>query len=318
MNTILKNAIQSVQIGVEDFQSDDSRRILSATRNIGAGILLLFKEKLRALSPEDSDEALIKVTILPMFNSQNEVVFKGYGKKTVDVQSIKDRFNSLGVRVDWVRFDKLSRTRNDIEHYFTSESPAIIQELISNSFVIIRDFISTQLNYEPVELLGEETWKVLLENNEVYEQHLQECKEELAQIRWHAGTMSEIALLFCCPFCSSELIKPFGEVNDDIFSLGFACTACQQIFSYPDMVEEAIDDCYSDEIYDAIKNGFSLFDTCHECGKKTFDCSENNCIACGTELYFKECSLCGESLSTEEQDNGGLCSYHYYQSQKDD
>lgn len=40
--SILKNAIDSIQVGVEDFQSDDDRRCVSAVRNIGAGILLLY------------------------------------------------------------------------------------------------------------------------------------------------------------------------------------------------------------------------------------------------------------------------------------
>lgn len=63
MDTILANAVASVQIGVEDYLSDDPRRVLSAVRNLSAGILLLFKERLRELSPTNSDEVLIKQQI---------------------------------------------------------------------------------------------------------------------------------------------------------------------------------------------------------------------------------------------------------------
>lgn len=59
MHTLLSNAIQSIEIGVEDFQSQDQRRLLSAVRNIQAGILLLCKEHLRKLSPPTSDEVLV-------------------------------------------------------------------------------------------------------------------------------------------------------------------------------------------------------------------------------------------------------------------
>lgn len=52
--SIIQNAIDSIQIGVEDFQSDDDRRSVSAVRNIAAGILLLYKEKLCQLSPSDN------------------------------------------------------------------------------------------------------------------------------------------------------------------------------------------------------------------------------------------------------------------------
>jgi hypothetical protein len=60
MHTILENAVQSLQIGIEDYQSTDQRRTLSAVRNITAGVLLLFKEKLRQLSPPNSNDVLIK------------------------------------------------------------------------------------------------------------------------------------------------------------------------------------------------------------------------------------------------------------------
>jgi hypothetical protein len=60
VDTILKNAVTSIQIGIEDYHSADERRSLSAVRNLTAGLLLLFKEKLRRLSPAGSDEVLIK------------------------------------------------------------------------------------------------------------------------------------------------------------------------------------------------------------------------------------------------------------------
>ena len=108
MDTLLKNAIISIQLGVEDYKSEDNRRVLSAIRNITAGILLLFKEKLRLLSPKDSDEVLIKQKILPKLNDDGSVVFLGSGKKTVDVQLIKERFGSLSINVDWNRFEEIS------------------------------------------------------------------------------------------------------------------------------------------------------------------------------------------------------------------
>jgi len=47
MNPLLKNAVVSVQLGLEDFASDDERRVISAARNLYAGVLLLGKEVLR-------------------------------------------------------------------------------------------------------------------------------------------------------------------------------------------------------------------------------------------------------------------------------
>lgn len=52
-NALITNAIESIQVGVEDFEILDSRRMLSAVRNILVEILLLYKEKLRRLSPSN-------------------------------------------------------------------------------------------------------------------------------------------------------------------------------------------------------------------------------------------------------------------------
>ena len=58
--SILQNAIDSIVMGLEDYQSEDKKRMLSCVRNLYAGMLLLFKYKLVELSPEGSNEILIK------------------------------------------------------------------------------------------------------------------------------------------------------------------------------------------------------------------------------------------------------------------
>src|SRR6185369_8863957 len=184
MDTILQNAVQSVQVGVEDYLSDDPRRALSAVRNISAGIVLLFKEKLRILSPQDSDEALIKQAIKPQLDSAGHVIFRGSGKKTVDLSQIKERFKSLGVAADWKRFDDVINLRNDIEHYCTAETTARLKELVADAFLVMREFITSELEYEPIDLLGETTWKTLLDVATVYNSELEECEHAKSQIDW--------------------------------------------------------------------------------------------------------------------------------------
>ncbi len=115
--SISQNAIDSIQIGIEDYEDSDDRRSVSAVRNISVGILLLYKEKLCQLSPDDNKELLIKQNIRPIQNDDGDIVFEGKGHKTVDVQSIKERFKSLKVSVDWTRFDEINKLRNDLEHY---------------------------------------------------------------------------------------------------------------------------------------------------------------------------------------------------------
>lgn len=155
--TILQNALDSIALGVEDYENSDPRRIISCTRNLFAGILLLFKHKLSLLSPPDSDEVLTKQQILPTLDSVTGLQWQGKGKKTVDVQQIRERFDSLGVMVDWKRVDQINKYRNDIEHYFSTLSQDAVRSLITDSFIVIRDFIRDQLNQDLLTLLGPST-----------------------------------------------------------------------------------------------------------------------------------------------------------------
>ncbi len=179
--SIINNAIDSIAIGLEDFNSHDPRRLISSTRNIFAGILLLFKHKLSILSPQNSDEVLIKQRIQPKINSNN-LTWVGSGGKTVDVQEIKKRFASLNIDVDWNRFDKINKYRNEIEHYYSTQSKSSVESLISNSFVIIQNFIVTQLDADPKVLLGRESWEKLVAVNEVHQKEKEICIKELGKL----------------------------------------------------------------------------------------------------------------------------------------
>lgn len=319
MNTILANAVQSIQIGIEDFQSSDPRRALSAIRNITAGILLLFKEKLRELSPSDSDEVLIKQRVQPEFDTNGNVVFKGDGKKTVDVQQIEERFSSLNIETDWKRFKKVVAIRNDIEHYCTTESSDRLKELVADSFIIVRNFVSSQLGYEPVSLLGEETWKVLLDVAGVYQRELDECSEAISQIDWRSDAMSDMAEYLRCPKCHSALVKPTDPETEPSYSIEFSCSSCGHVTSVDEMAEDALGECFAGDIYSAMKDAEpSPIGTCPECGREAFILQEDMCAACGESLSYYECAICGESLGPDDQDGGGLCGYHHHMAMKDD
>ena len=287
MNTILTNAVQSIQIGIEDYQSSDPRRALSAIRNITAGILLLFKERLRELSPADSNEVLIKQRAQPEFDVNGKVVFKGDGKKTVDVQQIVERFSSLGIETDWKRFKKVVGIRNDIEHYCTTETNDRLKELIADSFIIISNFVSSQLRYEPVALLGEATWSVLLDVTEVYQRELNECQKATNSINWDCDGMSNMAGYLRCSKCHSALVKPIDPEVESNYSLEFSCSGCGHVAGIDEMAEDALSECLDYEIYSAIKDGEpSPIGTCPECGRETFILQDDLCAACGGNLSY--------------------------------
>jgi hypothetical protein len=319
MDTILKNAVQSIQIGVEDFQSSDPRRVLSATRNITAGVLLLFKEKLRQLSPPDSDEVLIKERIQPEMDGAGKVLFKGKGKKTVDVQQIEERFKSLKVNADLTSLQKVVNLRNNIEHYQTTEPAGTIKVLVASSFLIIRDFVSQELGYEPVVLLGAETWNVMLSVAEVYEKELEECETAIEDIDWDSEALSGMSTHLSCPQCQSELVKPIDVDVKAVQDLEFSCKSCGHEAELAEMVEAALEEHFSVEMYMSVKDGGDRpLGTCWECGRETFVIQEDMCAACGVTLEYHRCAVCHTALGPEDQEYGGVCGYHHHQLSKDD
>ncbi len=118
---IFENAISSIQMALEDYSTGAENRLLSAARNLHAGLLLLYKAKLSELSPTGTDDVLIKKRALPKRVPGGGIMFVGDGRNTVDVQEIKERFKSLDIKTDWARFEKINTLRNDIEHHFTTQ-----------------------------------------------------------------------------------------------------------------------------------------------------------------------------------------------------
>jgi hypothetical protein len=95
------NAVEAIQVGVEDYHTGTRPRLLAAVRNIHAGILLLLKEVLRMKAPGPLGEALLKAKLVPSLDLNGKVIFKGSGKKTIDTQQVRERCEGVGITVDW-------------------------------------------------------------------------------------------------------------------------------------------------------------------------------------------------------------------------
>jgi hypothetical protein len=319
VQTILTNAISSIQTGVEDYQSEDPGRTLSAVRSIVAGILLLFKERLRQLSPEGSEEALIKKSIQPIVTGDGSVQFRGRGKRTVDVQEITERFESLGIGVDWKRLKAIIDIRNELEHYLSTVQPARMRELLADSFIVIRDFIAIELKKTPIEILGKPVWDKLLEVSTVYERELQECRSALSSFDWRSAGRNEASEYLRCKQCGSELLKPVQATVEDFSQLRFHCSACGEECDFDEIIAEAVAECWAGESFSAFKDGGDdPIEDCHACGLGTFLVKEDQCLACSESRGHHECAVCHAYLGTDEQEFGGLCGYHYDQVHKDD
>jgi len=314
--SILNNAVDSIAIGLEDYSSPDDRRIISCARNIFAGILLLFKHKLSLLSEEDSDEALIKQRVLPAIDAENNLIWKGKGKKTVDVQNIKERFESLNIDVDWKRIKKINDFRNDIEHYYSSLSHESIRSLISDSFLIINDFIHKHLNDDPKELLGDDAWAVLIEVNEVYEKEKAECATALENLDYFSDEILNAFEEFSCEECGSGLIAPTISEGDAIES-NFICKSCDNSLPYESIINDVIAEHYKHDAYLAQKDGGDtpIIDCPECCGIYLYE--EGVCSSCGHSAEH-ECQRCGSTIMPEELYAEPFCGYCAHVMSKDD
>jgi ribosomal protein L37E len=312
---LLDNAIESVQVGVEDYRSGTRPRLLSAVRNIHAGILLLYKEALRRQSPAGSNDALMMARIAPRKDSSGKIVFVGEGKKTADTQQIRERFDALGIKTDWKRFDRINETRNEVEHLYPRLDQKGLEGLISDSFLVIRDFIASELHDDPLNLLGEETWQAMLEVAEVYQKEKEESRRLLTEAKWGFSAIREGVLDLTCPLCSGDLLRPVENSYNEIM---LQCNSCGEGQSPEFYVPKALASALSGEAYIAMTDGGDPpVVCCPECGEDAFLTDEWQCALCGAEPEGK-CARCGTAIPVEELDSSPLCGYCSYISNKDD
>ncbi|HCD6630744.1 hypothetical protein [Pseudomonas aeruginosa] len=272
--SLLDNAIRSIQIGLQDYKRED--RLISSIRNLYAGILLLFKYKLLLLSENESNCALIKQNIVPALGPDGRIIWKGIGDKTVDVNGIKTRFKHLEIAVDWKIFDRISRYRNEIEHYFSSLPKDEVDELLADCFRIISSFFSEHLSMDAKKSLGDDAWEVLLYAYEVYEHEVEKSELAIGELVFQHEAIRKIFLNFECIYCSSALIRPAQRGGDAISAI-FCCAECNRKYSYDEICNYGAPDLYIESFWSGYDKGDSKF---------------SNCTSCGQGIYLKEFSVC--------------------------
>ena len=315
---ILTNAIQSICAGVEDYENGSPARLLTAVRNIHAGILLLYKEALRRLSPDASNEALVKAKISPTRDAHGNVVFVGVGKKTVDVQQIRERFVELSITADWTRLDRITDVRNDIEHYYTKADKKALESVIADAFVIIRTFVTAELGEDPLALLGNETWEAMLKISEVYEAERAECEKLLEKVDWKSEVLKDGVLDLTCPSCSGSLLRPDGDDTVYTDSMALQCRICGDVSAAQDFVPRAINSALDSDLYDSFKDGGDEpYTSCPVCSLKAYVMAEQQCAYCG-ESAEHTCERCGNDIPASELQSSPYCGYCAHMMAKDD
>jgi hypothetical protein len=118
--SLFDNAVQSIQIGIEDYGANDARRAVSAVRNFYAGVLLLAKEVLVRRVPNADPDDILGDRYKPVPDGQGGVTFEPVSQRTIDFAAIGERFKDFGLKINQAALKDLNRIRNDIEHRFTS------------------------------------------------------------------------------------------------------------------------------------------------------------------------------------------------------
>ncbi len=315
---LLKNAVASIQLGVADYEDGTRPRLLAAVRNIHAGILLLYKEALRRLSPDGSDQVLVKAKVIPR-RSENggSIEFVGSGRKTVDALMIRERFKALDIGTDWKRFDAITQIRNDIEHYYTNVTPKGLQAVVADAFVIVRGFVATELKDDPRTLLGEATWQTMLDVNDVYQAERRECDQALASIDWHSAALEAGARDLTCSQCGSDLLRPEGD-SKAYDEITLRCRACGSQEASESFVARAIQSGLAFDAYLVHTDGGDTpYVDCPECGAEAYVIEEQRCALCGHEAEHT-CERCGSRIPAEELQSSPYCGWCAHMMEKDD
>ncbi|HFK8535637.1 TPA: hypothetical protein ACG0RT_000710 [Pseudomonas aeruginosa] len=316
--SILDNAVASIQVGMDDFSNEDSRRVLSAIRNIYAGILLLFKHKLQELSPEDSDEVLLKTKVIPAVNKDTgEIAWIGKGKKTVEVYDIQERFDALGITgIDWKRLNALQSIRNEIEHYFTKQPEERMREAVSNALHLIIEFCGPHLEVQPFDLFGADCWNLMLAEAEIYDAELEACRKNLRSVDWEFDLVAQSVPEMVCPECDSHLIRVI-DAAAAVEALTFRCSACQSESPYTSIIGPAVEVSSKADNYWSVKSGGDpVTSACPQCGWGTYVHSEGTCVTCFEGPEATECKWCEGALTVDEAHHGNVCSYCQYKFDK--
>ncbi|HVY30066.1 MAG TPA: hypothetical protein VHB79_26090 [Polyangiaceae bacterium] len=314
--TILSNAALSIQVGVEDLAAGTPARTLSSVRSLHAGVLLLLKARLLELSPEGSDEVLLKQKIKPKLTESGGLQFVGTGHKTVDVEEIKQRLKSLGVDLEWKRLDKLTAERNNIEHYYAQVSNDALRGLAADVLLLVRDFTTRELRKDPRLVFGDATWEQLLNNEEVFAAERNECLTTLRSVKWGTDALSNSVEAYVCPECGSQLQRPI-DTSSSLDDLILECRSCGHKADADEFVAGALNDGV--DRFTPVRDGDrDPIGNCPNCMQETFILDEDVCARCGSGRSHTECIRCGAELELDEQDLGGVCGYCEHVTSKDD
>ena len=325
MDRLLKNAVESIRVGVEDYETQEDVRSLSAVRNLHAGLLLLAKWVLVRSAPNASEDEVIRVAYEPEPDGQGGVKYvPGPGKQTIGLQDIHRRFERFELKLarkTKKRLDSLARVRNDLEHRYVGTGAASLRQTVSEAFLVAAEFFRLG-GVDPVEQLGN-AWGVMLKVNEVYEMEREACWATFENVEWRFPVRDGSGLE--CPDCECELVEHEDPNNTEQDRAAGKCRSCGEEVDAEVVVERLVKSSFEWADYVSVKEtGEGVLFACPSCMRETYvteadDAGElTGCLSCGYKLG--RCGVCGTGLMPDDlyADSDGLCGYCGYRMAKDD
>ncbi|MBH47513.1 MAG: hypothetical protein CME71_05035 [Halobacteriovorax sp.] len=316
---ILQNALDSIELGMDDFELGEHKRIVSAVRNFYAGVLLLGKECLVRSVPGENGMHIISSRYTPFIDEgDSKLKYRPVGTKTIDIEEMKSRFRDFGLKWPESNINNLQRLRNNLEHFHAKESTSQMREIIKECFPIIENFFEI-LGLDPSREISD-AWSTMLKEKEFFNDVQGKCIKSFASIEF------PVELDFSnlkCEICESSLIYQADESNKYLSDVELKCKSCGEDYvaphGFPRMVVDQL--CGADD-YNSVKgSGEGVIFDCNSCGEDTYVSTSdvNICFFC-EESVGGECVRCGDGLGIENQsiNNPSSCDYCDHMMSKDD
>ena len=236
MSHLFDNAIQSIQLGVEDYQNDDTKRAVSAVRNFYAGVLLLAKEVLVRRVPKANPEEVIRAKYKPVPDGKGGVIYAPETFRTIDFGTINKRFKEFNLPIKPSVLNNLGDIRNNFEHHFSDKSHEEVRDAIAKAFPFVSELFRL-IDEEPVECL-DGSWQVMLDIHDFYERELDFCRKSFDEVEWPSQYLTKVEI--SCTECDSDLVEQVDPKNKCYQSLQCRCRRCGNKISPNEAMETAL------------------------------------------------------------------------------
>lgn len=305
---LFKNARDAIDMGITDYSAGSPTRAASGVRNFYSGVLLLAKYVLAAKAPAADIMTVIGKHFEPVPGEDGDVKYVRKGHRTIDFEEIGERFRAFGIEIDQRALKDLNRIRTDLEHFYTSEDPEVIREVMAKAFPVAISLFHLA-GKVPRDELGT-TWDAMIKIQAVYEKELARCRSTFRNVEWRSETLADAP--YNCPRCHSDLVIQEDPQWSKSQDADVRCLACGARIDPQEAMERALELHFEAESYiAAMEGGEGPIGTCPDCGVDTYILTDHEvgCANCG--LVLGECGRCHTGLNpwNVDTEKHRLCSY---------